>query len=188
MATHPSYAYLLCGPSLSGKSVAAGRLERVFGATVVCADDINAERGLPFGAEGLPESTWAETLRQQLDRMQALAATGRSVIADDTLCYRWLRDKHRATAHACGLVPLLLVLRPSEAELLDRHSRVSTSRERPVLGLERLQSHLAGFEWPTDDEKPIEVTLPEQLDVFIEAHLPRTRNAAYLHVGERMRR
>jgi len=178
MATPPRYAYLLCGPSLSGKSVAAGRLERVFDAAVICADEINAERGLPFGAEGLPESTWAETLRQQLDRMRELAAAGRSVIADDTLCYRWLRDKHRATARASGLVPLLLVLRPSKAELLDRHSRATTSRERPVLTLERLQSHLAGFEWPTNDESPIEVTLPEQLDAFIEAHLPRTQSAA----------
>lgn len=82
----------------------------------------------------------------------------------------------RATARDCGLIPLLLVLRPSEAELLDRHSRASTSRERTVLSLKRLQSHLAGFEWPTDDESPIEVTLPEQLDAFIESHLPSTRN------------
>ena len=178
MTAPPLYAYLLCGPSLSGKSVVAARLARSFDVRVICADDINAERSLPFGAEGLPEVTWAETLRQQLDRMQIAAEAGYSVIADDTLCYRWLRDKHRVRARSCGLEPLLLVLKPSEAELFTRHARASTSRGRPVLSLERLRTHLAAFEWPTGDESPIDVTSPEQLDAFIVAHAKRPHHAA----------
>lgn len=51
-------AYLLCGPSLAGKSTVAEQIARVTGAVVLSADAVNAERGLPFGAEGLPESVW----------------------------------------------------------------------------------------------------------------------------------
>jgi tRNA A37 N6-isopentenylltransferase MiaA len=58
------HAFLLCGPSLAGKSTASERIAATLGAEIISADAINAKRGLPFGAEGLPESVWAETLRR----------------------------------------------------------------------------------------------------------------------------
>jgi tRNA A37 N6-isopentenylltransferase MiaA len=58
------HAFLLCGPSLAGKSTACERIAATLGAEIISADAINAKRGLPFGAEGLPESVWAETLRR----------------------------------------------------------------------------------------------------------------------------
>ena len=61
-----TFAHLLCGPSLAGKSSAAILIADATGSTVLSADTVNAERGLPFGAEGLPESVWAETLRIML--------------------------------------------------------------------------------------------------------------------------
>lgn len=169
MHAAPLQAYLLCGPSLAGKSTAAAALSRAFDAGVVCADRINEERGLPFGAEGLPESTWAETLRIQLERMRQLAASGRSVIADDSFCYRWLRDRHRDEARAAGLQPVLLLLAPGEAELWSRHAAALAARSRPVLGVERFADHLARFEWPGADEQPIDITTPRALAGFIAA-------------------
>ena len=157
-------AYLLCGPSLAGKSRFAGELARRLGARVVSADAINEERGLPFGGEGLPESVWAETLRTQLDRITELAADGHAVVVDDTLCYRWLRDRLRAACAAAGLHAVLVVFRVDEAELLARRVRLVRSGERPVLGELRLREHLASFEWPTPEECPLEVaTLRAQL-------------------------
>lgn len=151
-------AYLLCGPSLPGKSTLAERIATRFDARIVSADDINARRGLPFGAEGLPESTWAETLRLQIDALHATGAAGASIVVDDTLCYRWLRDRFRDEARAAGLVPQLLVLRPPDDELRARHAALIRSRERPVLSAARLEEHLAAFEWPGDDEQPIDLT------------------------------
>ena len=60
MPTDP-HAFLLCGPSLAGKSTASERIAATLGAEIISADAINAKRGLPFGAEGLPESVWAES-------------------------------------------------------------------------------------------------------------------------------
>jgi hypothetical protein len=41
---------------------------------IVSADVINERRGLPFGAEGLPETAWAETLGLQLAELGAYLA------------------------------------------------------------------------------------------------------------------
>ena len=99
------FAYLLCGPSLAGKSLAAARIAQAAGAEVLSSDAVNAKRGLPFGAEGLPESVWAETLRLLLERLRACGHEGRSVVVDDTQCYRWLRDRYRSECASCALTP-----------------------------------------------------------------------------------
>ena len=180
-----SCAYLLCGPSLAGKSTLSGRIAERFGARVVSADEINARRGLPFGAEGLPESTWAETLEQQLAALRVAGEAGASVVVDDTLCYRWLRDRFRREARAAGLVPQLLLMRPSAEEILARHAALTRARTRPVLSLARLKEHLSSFEWPTSDEQPIDLTTAAaqdgwlghgpDADPWLDAWLPRIR-------------
>ena len=146
-------------------------------ASIISADAINAERGLPFGGEGLPESGWAETLRIQLERLRHAATQRVHVVVDDTLFYRWLRDRFRAEAQASGFHTSLLLLRPTEHELLARHARLLELRQRPVLSIERLQDHLRRFEWPSSDERPIEVTSSDQQAAFLAA-LPSTPNNA----------
>lgn len=150
--------YMLCGPSLSGKSSAAKAIVEARGATLISADDINRERGLPFGGEGLPESVWARTLEIQIDRLRQHAAAGRSVVLDDTLCYRWLRERFRSEAHQLGLDTVLLLFAVTEQEILRRHAVLMHSNERPVLSIERLADHLSRFEWPSVDENPIDAT------------------------------
>ena len=162
-------AYLLCGPSLSGKSSVAARLVHTLGVAVISADAINAERGLPFGGEGLPESVWAETLRIQVERFHRFIAQGRSVVVDDTLCYRWLRDRWRREASAAAADPTLLVLRAAKDELLARHAVAARSGERQVLSVDRLLEHVAAFEWPTADEMPVDVTAHEQRERWLQA-------------------
>ena len=163
----PPIVFLLCGPSLAGKSRIAALLASSFAASIICADDINAQRGLPFGAEGLPESVWGETLQLQLEQLRACAGDGRHAVVDDTLCYRWLRDRFRQQAADCGMQHRLLLLRPDADELLRRHRRLLQSRERPVLGAQRLADHLARFEWPSPDEGAVDLTEPEALQAWL---------------------
>jgi predicted kinase len=163
------FAFLLCGPSLAGKSTLGRQIALQLGAAISSADAINARRGLPFGAEGLPESVWAETLRLQLDELRVAGAAGTSVVVDDTLCYRWLRDRFREAATSAGLTPRLLLLRPSTEVLLQRRSAAAADRSRPVLSLERLQAHLATFEWPSEDEGAADVTDPDRQATWLRA-------------------
>lgn len=158
---------LLCGPSLAGKSTAAQHIAQATGAAIVSADAINATRGLPFGGEGLPESVWAETLRLQLEQLRQHIAAARSVVIDDTLCYRWLRDRFRAEAHAAGASAELLLLTPSEPQLLARHAQLAASYQRPVLSLPTLLQHLRSFEWPTPDERAVDISSSGSLEVWL---------------------
>lgn len=162
-------AYLLCGPSLAGKSSLALRLSRTLGARVLCADAINAERSLPFGGEGLPESAWEGTLRILLERIGTHLRSGQRVIVDDTLCYRWLRDLLRSECEKASAPSVLLLLAPAGAELLRRFDLLGGSGGRPVLSRERMIDHLARFEWPAAEEAAIDVTKEEALEAFLRS-------------------
>jgi predicted kinase len=172
-------AFLLCGPSLAGKSTFAAALDGLLHAVTISADAINAERGLPFGGEGLGESVWAETLRIQLERLREAGALRVPVVVDDTLCYRWLRDRFRAEAQASGLQTSLLLFRPTVHELLARHARALEAQLRPVLSIERLREHLLRFEWPSSDEGAIEVTSSVQQASLLAALAPAHNNAGH---------
>lgn len=170
MTKPPLIAYLLCGPSLAGKSTFASALAKLTGAVVLSADQINAERGLPFGGEGSPESVWAETLRLLLAEMGSLASRGHSVIVDDTLCYRWLRDRFRQQALESGLTPRLLLFPLSEEAALSRRSHLLLEGTRPVLSEARLLDHLARFEWPDPDEPVLLVEPGCEASGWIQRH------------------
>ncbi|MBI2515352.1 MAG: ATP-binding protein [Opitutae bacterium] len=164
-------AYLLCGPSLAGKSSLGRQIVSSLGAVVSSADAINVRRGLPFGGEGLPESVWAETLEQQLADLRELGTAGKSAVVDDTLCYRWLRNRFRAAAQAAGLEAKLLLLRPTTAEILARREQIERDNSRPLVSLSRLNEHLATFEWPIPEEGAIDVTTLERQSAWLRAEL-----------------
>jgi hypothetical protein len=71
---------------------------------------------------------------------------------DDTCCYRWLRDKIRATCLGVGLNPVLLVFRAEWPELKARHAATVAAADRAVLPIDSLAAHVASFEWPEHDE------------------------------------
>ncbi len=159
--------YLLCGPSLAGKSTVVQAMAAELGVAVVSADAINAARNLRFGLEGLPESAWAEILGAQIKESAALMKRGLPVAIDDTACYRWLRDRFREHAASHGYeVRLIYVATPRE-EILARHARLSKSKERPVLSLERLIDHLDRFEPPQRDEPHMTIRSDADLRTFL---------------------
>lgn len=170
-------AYLLCGPSLAGKSTAARLIGERLVCAVVSADAINEERGLPFGAEGLPDSAWAETLRIQLQRLRDHAAAGRSVVIDDTLCFRWLRDRWRAETTAAGAEAVLLVLPLARDGLLARYAELRAAGRRPLLSEARLLHHFDTFEWPAPEEGAVDVGTSDRLEAWLEAEAARLRKA-----------
>ena len=170
-------AYLLCGPSLAGKSTLCARLAEITGAAILSADALQAEAGLPFGADGLPDAAWADTLQALLTQLRQAGAAHRSVIVDDTLCFRWLRDRLRAEAQAAGLLPQFLLLMPDRTRLLQRHGDLIQSGERPVLSREAFLAHLEGFERPGADEAHVELTDPVRREAWLKAQHPERRHA-----------
>lgn len=162
-----SRLYLLCGPSLSGKSWLASRLSNHLGAVVVSFDELNRERGLPFGLEGLSEAEWAATLDAAVERTTRLMQARRAVIVDDTLCYRWLRDRFRRLAAAHGYEVVLLHLAVGRAQLFARRAEVLARNDRPILSQSGLEAHLAAFEKPADDEHPVRIRSPKDVDEVV---------------------
>jgi predicted kinase len=171
------FLYLLCGPSLAGKSSACRQMVTRLSTAVVSADVINEGRGLPFGGEGLPDSVWADTLRLQIVELERCAAQGSSVILDDTLCYRWLRNRFREEGQRMGLSPRLLVFSPSRPELLARHALAQGREQRPVLSMSRFLQHLESFEWPSADEPHVDLTNPEKFSAWLQAEAVALQDA-----------
>ncbi len=158
---------LLCGPSLAGKTTACARIVEATGAVAVSADAVNRERDLPFGAEGLPQSVWAETFEIVVERLRRHLANGTSVVVDDTLCFRFLRDRLREETKAAGAKATLLLLAPPIEEILARHARLRALGDRAVLSIEFLRDHLDRFEWPAPDEHAVDVTHAADLEAWI---------------------
>jgi predicted kinase len=99
--------YLLCGLAFSGKSTLAEAMSRHLGCAVISLDDINARRGL-FGGQGIPVEEWARTHDEAIRELEAALREGRSVVVDDTNCFRLLRDDYRAVAERYG-VPSVVI-------------------------------------------------------------------------------
>jgi predicted kinase len=169
--------YLLCGPSLAGKSTVCRRIVDALDAVAISADEINRQRGISFGGEGLPESSWRETLQTMVARLQGQLARGKSVVVDDTLCYRWLRDRFRQESVAAGAEPVLVLIAPPKEELLARHASLTSKSQRPVLSVPRFLEHLESFEWPSLDESAIDVSTEPGLEAWLGEEGARERHA-----------
>lgn len=155
--------YLLCGPSLAGKTTVCAAMVERLGVAPISSDEINAERGLPFGGEGLPERVWAETLAEELRRLERLLAEERSIVVDDTNCYRWLRDRIREAAARHGYETMVVHLAAEASALRARRASLARSGDRPVLSAASFQRHLATFEPPGEDEPTVTLSTAEDV-------------------------
>jgi predicted kinase len=150
-ARAPVTLYLMCGLAFSGKSTLAGAIAARAGATIVSLDAINAARGLRGGL-GIPEEEWAWTHRQALELTRSALARGRSVVVDDTNCFRSLRDDYRAAAAAHGATAVVVYL---DVPLPVVRSRMRANEKAPSRHpvSETVLLDLAGkFEPPAPDE------------------------------------
>lgn len=161
--------YLLCGPSLSGKTSLRNRMVAELGFRAISFDEINSSRGLPLGANGL-QHEWAKTLDLALERLRELLAEGQSVVVDDTFCYRWLRDRFCARARQLGAKPLILHLAVEPALLHERYETLRASGERALLSLPVFEEHLATFEAPSPEEPVVRLSTPEAASDWLRGH------------------
>lgn len=152
---------LLCAPAFAGKT----SLSRALGARGwlrISTDDILRARGLEPG-QGLPPERWEEASQAACAAIEAAARRERDVVFDDTLCFRFLRDRYREAGARAKMVTTLVVLQVSFEEL---RARVRANRRLPVrhdIDDGVLETHLATFEWPSAEEPHL--ALDAALDV-----------------------
>ena len=159
-------AFLLCGPSLSGKTRLRARLCSLLSLPCIAFDEINAARGLPLGALG-SAGEWALTLDLALAQTRALLSAGQSLVVDDTLCYRWLRNRLRDVITAAGATSVLLHLSADADVLWQRYRALDDSRSRAILSPGVFDAHLRSFEPPTDEEEAIFLPDDEAIEEWL---------------------
>lgn len=146
--------YLLCGLAFSGKSTLAAALRRRLGCALVGLDELNARRGL-HGGQGIPGEEWARTHREALGEVEAALQAGRSVIVDDTNCFRFLRDGYRRIAERHGVPAVVLYLEAPLALVRARMRANEIEPSRAPVTEAVLLDLVEKFEPPAADETVI---------------------------------
>jgi len=100
----------MCGMSFSGKSTLAAAIARKLQCPLVSLDEINHERGIGFGGDGIAVEEWERTHQIATVSLEEQMRTGRDIILDDTNCFRWLRDRYRSVATANGYRTMIIYL------------------------------------------------------------------------------
>lgn len=165
---------LMCGPAFSGKTVISTALAREAECVRISLDEINAERGLPPGGEGLPPEAWEASSLEAARRVREALAEGRDVVLDDTCCFRFLRDRYRAVADGLGLPTLILYLDVPVEELERRRAASRVYGDRPEVVDDVFRPHLETFE-PPDADEDVMVFRPadEAVNAFVARVLAR---------------
>jgi predicted kinase len=137
---------------------------------VVSLDEINLSRGL-LGGLGIPAEEWARTHQEALREVERCLEAGRSVIVDDTNCFRFLRDNYRAIADRHGVRTTVIHLeRP--LELLRERIRENDQTQARASITEPVLLDLANkFEPPDADEHVIEFPPGVSADAWVARHL-----------------
>jgi predicted kinase len=162
--------FAMCGLSFSGKTTLARAVARLAGAEYVSLDDINEERGLR-GGEGVPVEEWERTSALAIERMGRLFDAGRDVVLDDTLCFRWLRERYAAVADRHGAMFVLIYVSTPLPEI---HRAMAENealpRREPILpGV--FEEHVRSFEPPAEEERPRVYDRTMPVEEWIAFHL-----------------
>jgi predicted kinase len=163
--------FAMCGLAFSGKTTLARAVARCAGAEYISLDDINEERGLR-GGEGIPVEEWERTSAIAIERMGRLLDAGRDIVLDDTLCFRWLRDRYAAVAdrHAARFV-LLYVATPLP-EIHRAMARNDADPQRPPILLDVFETHARSFEPPAVEERPVVYDRTVSMEEWLSFYLP----------------
>lgn len=162
--------YAMCGLSFSGKTTLARAVARLTGAEHVSLDDINAERGLS-GGQGIPVEEWERTSALAVERMGRLFDAGRDVVLDDTLCFRWLRERYAAVADRHGALFVLAYVSTPLPEIHRAMAENEAAPQRALILPDVFEEHARSFEPPAEDERPwvYDRTIP--VEEWIAFHL-----------------
>jgi predicted kinase len=160
--------WLLCGLAFAGKTTLGRPLAERRGAVWISLDEINRERGVGYGGDGLAPEVWATTLELALERAAQALSAGREVVVDDTSPWRWLRDRYRelAARHRAALV--LVWLDAPLATIQARRRRSDRRGDRRPVRDPVFEEHRAGFEPPGPDEHAVRVRPGDGVEAVIE--------------------
>ncbi|MFK8052409.1 MAG: AAA family ATPase [Woeseiaceae bacterium] len=158
--------YATCGLAFSGKTTLAKRLAAILDIPRVSLDDINSERGLR-GGEGMTDAQWEETSAIAVKRLSQILAVGQSVVLDDTLSHRFLRDRYRdvATNVRAGFVLLFV-----DTTLEEIDERMQKNHDQPVrhhVNSDVFAAHSDRFERPTIDEQAVKLASNGDIESFL---------------------
>jgi predicted kinase len=161
----------MCGLAFSGKTTLARAIVGFTGATYVGLDEINRERGLAHGGEGLPVAEWERTHRLALERAHGLMAHGAPVVWDDTSNLRFLRDRVRTLARNSGYDVVLVYVDTPLAEIRRRMAVNARHGGREPIRDAVFEEHVRTFEPPAADEHPAVFTPGQPVDAWLHSAL-----------------
>ena len=162
--------FALCGLAFSGKTTLARAIARLADAEYVGLDDINEERRLR-GGEGIPAEEWERTSAIAIERLGKLLDAGRDVVLDDTLCFRWLRDRYAAVADRHVAQFVLIYVATPLSEICRAMARNEASPERNPIRPEVFETHALTFEYPAAEERPVIYDRTVPVEEWITSHL-----------------
>jgi predicted kinase/GNAT superfamily N-acetyltransferase len=160
--------YAMCGIAFSGKSTVAHRVAAALQLTRISLDDINQERGL-HGGEGIPDARWEEASFIAMARLRKCLQQGRSAVVDDTFSHRFLRDRCKRVAEACGASFTILFIDTPLSEIQARRRSNDLVQKRDTIQGQVFEHHVGRFEFPADDERVVRLSCDQDLERWITA-------------------
>jgi len=144
--------YLLCGLAFSGKSTLAKAMVNYLKCAYISLDDINKERGLGFGGDGITVAEWEKTHHIAIGILDNLMQLEQDIILDDTNCFRWLRDRFREVAKKHSYETKVIYLDVPLDEIRLRMQRNEQTKERYGIKQEIFTELVQNFQPPEADE------------------------------------
>jgi predicted kinase len=144
--------FIMCGLSFSGKTTFAEKLSEKINADIISLDDINMERGLGFGGDGISDTEWGNSFVMSVEKMRELMSSDKNIIYDDTTCFRWMRDKLVETADEFGYHSKIVFMNISADVIQKRIQGNIISQGRHSIKKEIFEDLRSKFEFPQKDE------------------------------------
>ncbi len=163
--------YLLCGLAFSGKTTLAKAIVDYLNCAYVSLDDINKERGLGFGGDGIPVEEWEKTHHVAIDVLDNSMKLGQDIILDDTNCFRWLHDRFGEVAKRHGYQTKVIYLDIPLEQIRLRMQRNEQTRERHEIKEGVFAALLRGFEPPEEDENVLRFNQNYAIRDWLETYL-----------------
>lgn len=142
----------MCGISFSGKTTLALKIASRLDAVHVSLDAINEERDL-HGGRGIAPEEWEKTSHLASDRAQECLLNNRDVVLDDTLCFRWLRERYAAVAKRANAEFVLVYVATPTTQIYESMAKNELARLRHPIRREVFEEHARTFEEPAPDER-----------------------------------
>jgi predicted kinase len=160
----------MCGLSFSGKTTLAKAISSAVDAEYIGLDDINAERGLR-GGDGIPGEEWEKTSRIAVQRVGLMLSAGRDVVLDDTLCFRWLRNRYAEAARQHAAPFVLIYVSTPLSEIYKAMARNDVVGQRSPIRADVFEDHMSRFETPSADEQALVFSRDVPVQEWLARHL-----------------